>query len=101
MRLLRAIGGIALAIAALPLAVIAGILFKRRKCTPEEMASELNELAAGNMNGWDRLESVPIKDPRLEAIRKEAMAVCLPFRSEDRALLRHLAAKAGSLHAKI
>jgi hypothetical protein len=101
MRLLPAIGIVALIVAAIPLAIISGIFSRSRKCTPRELASELNELAAGEMGGWDQLECVPIKDPRLEAIRQEAMAVHLPFREEDHQLLKHLAAKAAALQPLI
>src|SRR5688572_23965244 len=98
MRILRIIGGIALTVVAIPLALIgAAIGRKGRKCTPAELASELKELAAGDMSFWDQLECVPLRDPRLEAIRQEAMAVDLPFREEDCVLLRRLAVKATAL----
>ena len=102
MRLLRAIGVIALTIVALPLAIIGGVIGRKgRESTPNELASELSELARGDMSGWDDLEcGGPFRDPRLEAIRQEAMAVELPFREEDRALLARLAAKAHALQSQ-
>jgi hypothetical protein len=95
--LLRAIGGVALTVVAIPVALIAGIRFKDRKCSPEKLASELKALAAGDMSYWDQLESVSIRDQRLEAIRQEAMAVALPFRPSDRAKLVELALRAEAL----
>jgi hypothetical protein len=101
MRQIRTTGLIALSIAALPLILIAAIFFrKNRKCAPKELALELNQLAAGDMDGWDEMECVQIEDPRLEAIRQEAMAVHLPFRAEDRQLLTRLASKAAALHPR-
>src|ERR1051326_8246879 len=97
MRLVRAVGIVAIAIITLPWAVVGGLFSKKRDCTPEELASELKELAAGKMSGWDQLECVRIKDPRLESIRQEAMAVELPFRQEDRELLAYLATKVALL----
>jgi hypothetical protein len=97
MRFLRAIGIVLLTILALPLAAFAGVFLKGRTCTPEQLAQELRALAKGDMKGWDRLESVPIKDTRLEALRMEAMKVELPFRPSDRELLAALAQKAEAL----
>jgi hypothetical protein len=100
MKLLRALGAIALGVASLPFALVAGIGFRGRTCTPKELALELEGLAAGDMSYWDQLECVRLKDPRLEAIRQEAMAVNLPFREEDQNLLRRLAARAAALQPR-
>jgi len=96
MKVLRAILAIAIVVVALPVAIVAGLLSKGRKCTPEELAADLDVFASGTEGemAWDRLESVPILDPRLEGIRREAMAVNLPLRAEDRDLLGRLAVKA-------
>ena len=77
-----------------------GILSKYRKCTPEELAADLRKFADGTEGDrdWDDLEcGGPFEDPRLEAIRQEAMHVELPLRPEDRIMLGALAFRAGSL----
>jgi hypothetical protein len=91
------LGKIALIIAALPIALFAGLFLKGRKCTPEELALELRRLAEGDMSGWDELECVPLKDRRLESIRQEATKVELPLRAQDQATLKALAEKAEAL----
>jgi hypothetical protein len=100
---LRAIGACAFVIVMLPAAFAAGLLSKGRKCSPEELASELKKFATGaeGETDWDRLESVPMRDPRLEAIRQEAMTVNLPLQAEDRAKLGLLAAKVETLSSRI
>jgi len=100
-RLLRAVGAVALVIFALPIALVAGLFFKGkgRNCTPEELAAELQALADdqdGLVDG-DRLECVPIKDSRLEAIRREAVYLIQPVRFEDRPKLAQLAERARAL----
>ena len=97
MRWLRFIGATALVIVALPVAVVGGLLSKGRNCTAQEFAADLQELSDGNDESWDRLESVPIKDSHLEAIRQEALKVNLPLRAEDRAKLGGLAARIRTL----
>jgi hypothetical protein len=97
MRWLRFIGATALVIVAFPFAVIAGLLSKGRNCTAQELAADLQKLSDGNDECWDCLESVPIKDPRLEAIRQEALKVNLPLGAEDRAKLGELAAQTRAL----
>ena len=39
---------------------------------------------------WEDFEQVPIRDPRLEGIRKRAISVRFPLSVEDRELLRTL-----------
>jgi hypothetical protein len=101
MGLLRILGKVALLTVALPLALIAGLFFKGRKCGPEELASELRALAKGDMSYWDRLECVPLKDPRLEPIRQEALKVDLPFGPADPAKLMALADRAAALERQV
>ena len=97
-RLLGIICAVVIGAIALPFAIVGGLFFSTRKCTPQELAAELNALAADDMRWWDGLEcGGRIQDPRLEAIRQEAMAVELPFRDQDRALLTRLAAKAAAI----
>jgi hypothetical protein len=93
-----------LVILLLPVALIAGLFSKGRKCTPEELASDLKKFADGtDTDGeWDHFESVPIQDPRLETIRLEALrTVHLPLQVEDRAKLAQLSVKAAALGARI
>ena len=100
MKLLRAIGAVGLVIIALPVALFAGLFSKGRKCTPEELVSDLRALADGTEGEmtWGTLECVPIIDPRLEAIRREAIKVNLPLQTEDRAKLSRLATSAAALN---
>jgi len=103
MKVLRAILAVAIVVVALPVALVAGLLSEGRKCTPEELAADIDEFVSGTEGemAWDRLESVPILDPRLEGIRRESMAVNLPLRAEDRDLLGRLAVKARALQTNI
>ena len=97
--LAQLISAIAVAVVTFPFAVMVGLLSEgRRKCTPQQLAGELARLGAGDMSGWDRLEcGGRMRDPRLEAIRQEAMAVSLPFRPQDQAKLAELSQKAARL----
>lgn len=96
MYLLWDIRAILIVIVAMPFGLIAGLLSKGRNCSPEELAADLKKLAEGTENerDWDRLESVPIADQRLEAIRQEAIAINFPPQEADRATLGRLATKA-------
>jgi hypothetical protein len=87
-----------LIIFAIPIALVAGIFFKGRNCTPAELAADLQKLADGTEGdmGWDELESVPLKDPRLEEIRCEAIAFAPPGPA-DHAKLAELAQRARNL----
>lgn len=62
---------------ALPIALIAGLLPSRRKVdrTPADVAGFLRDFADGTGGDWDwdEFESVPITDPRLDAIRRCAV----------------------------
>lgn len=80
-----------------PWPIFAGVVFKSRKYTPVELASELRALANGEMGAWDRLENVPIKDASLESMRREATAITLPLQARDSALLARLSVRAESL----
>jgi hypothetical protein len=98
---LRAIGAVALTLFALPFALVAGLFSRPRTCTPEELASDLRKIAAGTSEmAWDNLESVPIADLHLEAIRKQAMTIKLPVGPDGIAQLERLAAKAEALSAQ-
>jgi hypothetical protein len=101
--LLWAIRAILIVIVAMPFGLIAGLLSKGRNCTPEELAADLKKLAEGTEDewDWDILESVPIADQRLEAIRQEAIAVNFPPQEAERAKLGRLALKARALSDQI
>ena len=101
--LLWAIRAILIVIVAMPFGLIAGLLSKGRNCTPEELAADLKKLAEGTEDerDWDILESVPIADQRLEAIRQEAIAVNFPPQEADRAKLGRLVLKARALSDQI
>ena len=88
-----------IAIVLLPIAIVASFLPKGRKCSPAKLAAKLRKFADGTESewDWDDLECVPIRDPRLEAIRQEAMTVSPPLRAEDRTKLGPLSAKASAL----
>ena len=66
----------------LPLLVLAKIVFfffeKPLDRSPGEMAELMEQTLAGDDMAWDRLISIPVANPRLEAIRKQ----CLNLKSE-------------------
>jgi hypothetical protein len=69
-----------------PLAALAAAFLKKtRNCTPQEFAAELQKFADGNEGprDWDFLETVPIQNAKLEAIRREAIMFAPPTESED------------------
>lgn len=82
---LRVAGGIALAVVVIPIALFALFLLwlfgidHRAKRTPEEVADQLRKFVEGTEGprDWDDFE-VEIQDPRLEAIRAEAMKFSPP-----------------------
>jgi hypothetical protein len=102
LRWLKAIAGVLLIAAMAPIALVVNVslrLFgiKGSKRTADELASTLRRFADGAEDpyDWDDLEcGGPIRDPRLEAIRQEAMTVDLPLRPKDRAKLGELAVRA-------
>jgi len=99
MRYLRIAGATLLAIIAFPFAILARLISKGRDCTAEELATELQALADGRDNSvdCDRLECVPIKNSRLEEIRREAALLIQPMRPENRPKLGRLVARARTL----
>jgi len=102
MRLLRKIGATAIAIIALPIATIAGLFSKGRNCTPIQLAADLRELSEGRKGayGWDEMECVPLKDPRLEAIRLEAIRMAWSLKPEDLLKLKEFADRAEAIPAQ-
>ncbi|HMI97736.1 MAG TPA: hypothetical protein VK479_14575 [Micropepsaceae bacterium] len=104
--LLRLTAGIAVAALVFPLVVLIQFplwLFglQRAKRTPQEVAAYLKDFMDGTEDDydWDDFEAVPIKDPRLDAIRKEAMSVKLPIDASGRAKLAELLARTEDLAA--
>src|SRR5688572_28945253 len=85
---------ILLAPIALPLAILIQLLplKKTRDRNPEEVAGFLRDFAEGTGGewDWDDFTSVPITDPRLEAIRIEADMIPLPIEPEDLQKLQEL-----------
>jgi hypothetical protein len=80
LRWLRILIAAPLIILAMPIALMAGIFFKGRNSTPAELPADLQKLADGTEGDrdWDELESVPLKNPRLEEIRRAAVALAPP-----------------------
>ncbi len=86
-------------LAVAPFALIASILGGKAKLTADDVADELRKFLheEGGPWDWDDLVSVPIKDPRLEAIRRRAAAIHDPASEEAAVLLRGLLAEAETL----
>src|SRR5438105_7167714 len=94
--LLRLTFGIVVAAIITPLVLIIQFPLRlfglhRAKRTPEELAAQVRSMRDGTLGqGWDEFECVPIKDPRLEEIRLEALSVRLPLDNVGRAKLSAL-----------
>jgi hypothetical protein len=68
---------------AIPLALIAGLFARPAARTPQDLLALLEEYLNGTDTGaWDELESVPIADPALEAIRRRAIPMGPPKGNE-------------------
>lgn len=87
-------------------AIIAVVLYglvpstkKARARTPRDVAKFLRNFIAGTGGewDWDDFTSVPISDPALDDIRREADAVPLPVDAEGLAKLRELLDRVNSL----
>jgi hypothetical protein len=77
---------------ALPLALIAGLLSPPARRTAQQVADLFEEYLNGtDTRAWDELESVPIADPALEAMRRRAIPMGPP--NWDEAGLRDLLAE--------
>ena len=93
-------GALALTIALLPVALVAGIWQRIRggaDIAPDELAEVLRGASEDRRADWDQLECVDIKDAQLEAIRQKALAVSLPLTPEGRLKLVGLAEQAEAL----
>jgi len=99
---IRVLATVSVIILALPLAVAVGIWswwIGGSHTTPQELAEMLRRVASGtgwdsHRDDWDELDSVPLRDARLEAIRQEAATVELPLNPEGRVKLTELAERA-------
>lgn len=72
---------------------------KPRQRTPREVAKILHNFIAGTGGewDWDDFTSVPITNPDLDAIRREAEQVPLPVSEDGLAKLRELLDRVNSL----
>ena len=91
-----------LLIAALAVALISKLfgVSNAKARTPQEVASYLRdgiEQTGGDWD-WDDFISIPIEDPRLEAIRMDAEMVHLPAGPEQIEQLKKLLARAEAIH---
>jgi hypothetical protein len=84
---------------AIPLAALAGLFAKPKDRTAAEVAGYLKAFIEGTGSDWDwdAFESVPIKNPALEAIRQEAAMAGPPNPSIPK--LKTLLARAEALRA--
>lgn len=90
-----------LVIAALPVALLAGLFGSREKRTPDEVAAYLRNFIDGKGEewDWDDFTSIPIADQTLEAIRQRAAAVELPVTDRGLTTLRELLGETDRLAA--
>ena len=81
----------------LPIALVAGMLSRKKDRSASEVAGYLRNLIEGSSGDWDwdEFESVPIRDPALDQIRIEAGTAGPP--TCDLAKLRALLARAEAL----
>lgn len=89
------IGGVAawlLLPIAMPAALIAGWLSRPSKLSAKDVAGYIDNFLSdrGGSWDWDDFTSIPIADPELEAIRREAAVVRLPLDRRGRAKLASL-----------
>lgn len=79
---------------AIPVALLAGLFAKPARRTPEEVANYLRNFIEGGGadTDWDDFESVPIADPNLEAVRREAAEAPLGDLAKLRDLLTRVEA---------
>lgn len=81
----------------IPIALLAGVLAKPKDRSAAEVSGYLRDFLEGTGGDWDwdAFESVPIKNPALEAIRREAVKAAPP--NPDMAKLKELLARAEAL----
>jgi hypothetical protein len=94
---------ILLVIVATPLAALAALVSSifglKAQVSASEVATYLRQFTEGGGGAWDwdDFTSVPIDDPRLEDIRRRALAIDLPVTEEGSAILRELLVEADAL----
>jgi len=92
-----------LAIALVPVALVAGFISSvfglKAKLSASEVTTYLRNFIEGRGGewDWDDFTSVPIADPSLESIRKRAAEVELPAADDGMRILRGLLAEAETL----
>jgi hypothetical protein len=83
---------------AIPVAIVAGLISKKRELEPAQLADILRRIADNKIGDeWDEFEHVPLKDDRLEAIRLRALPLCGKPGPVDGGELRRLATEAAAL----
>lgn len=80
----------------LPIAIVAGLFSKPKKRSPAEVAGFIRDFLEdrGGEWDWDDFTSVPLADPELEAIRRDADLIALPVSEGGREQLKALLARA-------
>lgn len=92
-----------LVIVAIPLAALRGLVSSifglKAKLSSSKVATYLRDFIEGGGGAWDwdDFTSVPIRDPRLEDIRRKAAAIDVPVTDEGSAMLRDLLVEADDL----
>ena len=92
-----------LVIVAMPLAALAALVSSifglKAKLSASEVATYLRDFIHGGGEAWDwdNFTSVPISDPRLDDIRRRAVAIDIPVTEEGSAILRELLVEAEDL----
>ena len=101
--LLRNALGILLCIFIVPVAIIAKLLvmpFERPiSITIDEVLIYLNDFMndSGDAYSWDDFISIPIKNPDLEGIRRQAIHIPLPLTEEGKVMLMKLISETEAL----
>ena len=84
----------------IPLAIYKLLFGVMKDRSAEDVVDDLECLLSDDVesdHAWDNLESVPFEEPRLEAIRKEALSVATPLDEAGRAVLAGLLVRAKAL----
>jgi hypothetical protein len=81
---------------ALSVAIVAGFFSRPKKRTPAEVAGFIRDFLEGRGGewDWDDFTSVPLVDPKLEAIRLGAASIALPVTVDGMAQLKTLLSRA-------
>ena len=83
---------------AIPIGLAGGIFGKGHKIAPKEFASLLRRVADDTIGDeWDKFECVPLRDKRLDDIRRKAFPFCGRPGDVNGEALHRLAAEAEAL----